>query len=144
MFCIRLCQKHLLWAFAARILWKNQPWDIFGRLPTAKCIASSNHDVSLKDDYCVFRSLIWNFLSQHITPHGLFAKSFKHLCRKGLRKLEKYTFLWLKKKEVFISDGKKIQVNSSKKYVKFFSSGYYFPSYISPLITANIYSLSFR
>ena len=38
------------------------------------------------------------------------------------------------KKETFISDGRKIQVNSSKKYVKFFSSGNYFPSEISPLI----------
>ena len=38
------------------------------------------------------------------------------------------------KKEFFISNWRKIQVNSSKKYVNFFSSGYYFPSYISPLM----------
>ena len=39
------------------------------------------------------------------------------------------------KKETFgeISDGRKIQVNSFKKYVQLFSGGYYFPSYISPL-----------
>ena len=53
MFCIRLCRNHLLWTYAARILWKSAPWDIFARLPTAKCIAISNHNVSLEDDYCV-------------------------------------------------------------------------------------------
>ena len=53
MFCICLCGNHLLWTFAARIPWKTQPWDILLRLPTAKCIASSNHNVSLEDDYCV-------------------------------------------------------------------------------------------
>ena len=131
MFYICLCRNYLLWTFSATILWKTQPWDIFAWLPTAKCIASSNHDVSLEDDYSVpFFDL--NFFYPHITSHVLFAKSFKHLRRKGLRKLEKYIFCGLKK-ESFISDGRKIQVNSSKKYVKFFSSGYYFPSYISPL-----------
>ena len=48
-------------------------------------------------------------------------------------KLGKYTLLWFKK-ETFITNGMKMLVNSSKKYVKLFSSGYYFPSYISPII----------
>ena len=37
------------------------------------------------------------------------------------------------KKNTLICHGRKIKANCSKKYVKFFSSGYYFPSYISPL-----------
>ena len=37
------------------------------------------------------------------------------------------------KKDTFTSDWRKIQVNSSRKYAKFFSGEYYFPSYISPL-----------
>ena len=52
-FYIRLCQNYLLWAFAAGILWKNQPRDNFARVPTAKCIANCNHDGSLEDDYYV-------------------------------------------------------------------------------------------
>ena len=68
----------------------------------------------------------------HVTSHVFFAKVFKHLQRKGLRNLGKYTLLW------FNSDGRKILVNSSKKHklkkYKFFSSRYYFPLYISLLI----------
>ena len=97
MFCICLCRNYLLWTFAATILWKTQPWDIFAWLPTAKCIASSHHDVSLKDDYSVpFFDL--NFFYPHITSHVFFAKSIKHLRRKGLLKLEKYSFLWFIKR----------------------------------------------
>ena len=32
---------------------KNLPWDIIARVPTAKYIASCNHNGSLEDDYCV-------------------------------------------------------------------------------------------
>ena len=53
MFCIYLCPNHLIWAFAARILWKTRPWDIFAKVHTAKCIPSCNHDGSLEDYYCV-------------------------------------------------------------------------------------------
>ena len=105
MFYICLCRNYLLWTFSATILWKTQPWDIFAWLPTAKCIASSNHDVSLEDDYSVpFFDL--NFFYPHITSHVLFAKSFKHLRRKGLLKLEKYTFLWFIKRVLFLMGGK--------------------------------------
>ena len=130
MFCISFCWNHLLWKFAARILWKTQLWDVFARLSTTKCIASSNHDVSLEDDYCVpffdlnffIPTLRHMFCSPN--PSNIYGEkgfvSWKniHIC--GLQK------------ETFLSDGRKIQVSSSKKYVKFFSSGYYFPSYISP------------
>ena len=32
---------------------KTQPWDIFERVRTTKCIASCNHDGSLENDYYV-------------------------------------------------------------------------------------------
>ena len=37
-------------------------------------------------------------------------------------------------KKAYIVNGKKIKVNSTKKYIKFLSRGYFFPSYISPLV----------
>ena len=130
MFCIRPCRNYFLWTFAARILWKTQPWDIFARLPTAKCIPSSNHDVYLKDDYCVPFFDLKFFIP--ILRH-MFC-SPKHLRRKGLRKLKKNTRFCGSRKETFISDGRKIQVNSSKKYINFFCSANDFSTYISPLI----------
>ena len=36
-------------------------------------------------------------------------------------------------KKTYIANGRKIKVNSTKKYVKFLSSGYFFSLYISPL-----------
>ena len=42
--------KSLLWVFASGGLWKTQPWDIFERVRTGKCIASCNHDGSLEDN----------------------------------------------------------------------------------------------
>ena len=48
-------------------------------------------------------------------------------------KWEKYTFLWFKK-ETYLWWEENIS-EFSKKYAKFFSRGYYFLSYMSPLIT---------
>ena len=78
----------------------------------------------------VFRSLIWNFLSPY------YVTCFAHPNIYGERDFVSWKnirFCGLKK-QTFISDGRKIQVNSSKDYVKFFCSANYFPSYISPLI----------
>ena len=50
-------------------------------------------------------------------------------------KLEKYTFLWFKKRHLFLK-GRKYKWILPKKYVKFFSSGNYFTLDISPLITS--------
>ena len=50
MFCIHLCRRnHLLWVFAAGILWKTQPCDIFARY---FILTICDHGGSLKDDYC--------------------------------------------------------------------------------------------
>ena len=104
MFCICLCGNHLLWTFAARIPWKTQPWDIFLRLPTAKCIASSNHNVSLEDDYCVrfFDLKFFTPTLRHMfcspNPSNIYGQrdfvSWKNIHFCGL------------KKESFISDGR--------------------------------------
>ena len=55
---------------------------------------------------------------------------------KGTSKVGKIYFFGLKK-GTFISDGRKIHVNYFKKYVNFFTKGFYFPSYISPLTSDN-------
>ena len=104
MFCICLCGNHLLWTFAARIPWKTQPWDILLRLPTAKCIASSNHNVSLEDDYCVrfFDLKFFTPTLRHMfcspNPSNIYRQrdfiSWKNIHFCGL------------KKESFISDGR--------------------------------------
>ena len=104
MFCICLCGNHLLWTFAARIPWKTQPWDILLRLPTAKCIASSNHNVSLEDDYCVrfFDLKFFTPTLRHMfcspNPSNIYGQrdfvSWKNIHFCGL------------KKESFISDGR--------------------------------------
>ena len=99
---------------------KFQPWCLFG--------------------IWLLCSVLWfDFFYPHITSHVLFAKSFKHLRRTGLCKLEKYTFLWFKKRVFYF--WWEIQVSSSKKYVKFLSCGYHFPSYISRLNLINLNSL---
>ena len=67
-------------AFAARILWKTQPWDIFAKVHTAKCIASCNHDGSLEDYYCVsffklkFLIPIWRHIFCLPKPSKIFIK----------------------------------------------------------------------
>ena len=104
MFCICLCGNHLLWTFAARITWKTQPWDILLRLPTAECIASSNYNVSLEDDYCVrfFDLKFFTPTLRHMfcspNPSNIYGQqdfvSWKNIHFCGL------------KKESFISDGR--------------------------------------
>ena len=104
MFCICLCGNHLLWTFAARIPWKTQPWDILLRLPTAKCITISNHNVSLEDDYCVrfFDLKFFTPTLRHMfcspNPSNIYRQrdfiSWKNIHFCGL------------KKESFISDGR--------------------------------------
>ena len=43
-------------------------------------------------------------------------------------------------KKAYIANERKIKVNSTKKCVKFLSSGYFFPLYISPLMKGNFES----
>ena len=95
----------LLWAFAAMILWKTQPKDIFARVGTAKCIASCNHDASLEDNYCVpffkLKSLITKLHHIFCSPKlpKIYGESdFKISILRN--KLGKYTFLWFKKRDL--------------------------------------------
>ena len=137
MFCIRLCRNHLLWTFCSKDPMKNStlgyPW---------KITYSQMHRKF--QPWCLFGgwllcSILWfeNYLPR-ITSHVLFTKSFKHLRRKGLRKLKKYTFLWFKKRD-FCFWWEENASEFVQNYVKFLSSEYYFPSYISPLSAGNPY-----
>ena len=90
----------------------------------------------------VFRSSSWNFSSPHYVTYFV-RQRLQKFTEKVTSKVPFREISWENihfcglKKETFISNGRKIYVNSSKKYVKFFSSGYYFSSYISPLIRIN-------
>ena len=102
-FSIHLCQNHLLWAFAAGVLWKTQPWDIFARVTTAKCIASCNHDGSLEDNYHVpFFKL--KFLIPTLRHTFCLPKASKIYRKSDFQssvfqnKIGKYTLLWFKKR----------------------------------------------
>ena len=64
---------------------KTQSWDIFARVRTSKCIGVCNHDGSLEKEYCVpFFKL--KFLIPRYITYIVFARAFKHLRRKWLRK----------------------------------------------------------
>ena len=140
MFCIHLCRNHLPLAFAAGIPWKTQSWDGY----FCKSTCSQMHR-KLQPWWLFGRWLLCSVLQVEISHFHYFVTCF---VRQNLQKFtEKVTskVLFRKirwenihfyglKKEFFVSNWRKIQVNSSKKYVNFFSSGYYFPSYISPLM----------
>ena len=87
----------------------------------------------------VFRSSSWNCSSPHYVTYFI-RQRLQKFTEKVTSKIPFREKSWenihfcVFKKETFISNGRKIYVNSSKKYVKFFSSEYYFPSYISLLI----------
>ena len=50
MFCIHLYWNH---SFCSRYPLKTQPYDIFARIHTTKCITGCNHNDSLEDDHCI-------------------------------------------------------------------------------------------
>ena len=110
---------------AAGILWKLN-LGIFLKeyvQPNASQVATM---MALWKMITMFRSSSWNFSFTHYVTsfvrQGLqiFTEKVTSVSR---NKLEKNTFLWF-------------LVNSSKKSAKFFCSGYYFPSHISPLISS--------
>ena len=118
---------------------KTQSWAIFARVRTAKCSAGCNHDDSLEDDDCLpFFKL--KFLIPYIASHILFAEFFKYPRENVTLQVQFRGISWENihfcgfLKKTYIANGRKIKVNSTKKYVQFLSSGYFFLSYISPLI----------
>ena len=135
-FCIHLCRNHLLWAIAAGILLKTQPCNTFSRVSTAKCTSSCNHDGSLKDNYCVPFLKLKFFIPtlRHIfclpKPLKVYGESYFG-SSVSWNTLGKCTILWFKKRDLFLMGRKYKWILS--KIVTFFSSGYYFPSYVSPL-----------
>ena len=106
MFCIHLCRNHLLWAFAAGILWKTQPWNIFSRVRTTKCTASCNHDCCLEDNYCVpfFKLKLFISTLRHIFCSPIPSNSYGEsdfVISVSRNKLGKYTILWFKKRDFY-------------------------------------------
>ena len=59
MFCIHLCWNQLLWAFAAGVLWKTQPWDIFASVSKVATMMAVWKIIT------VFCSSNWNFSFPH-------------------------------------------------------------------------------
>ena len=130
MFCIHLFRSNFFSALAAGILWKLNP-GLFLRefvQPNAAQVATM---MTLWKMTIVFRSSSWNLLSLHdvifYSPnssniHGEcdFASSVSG------NQLRKYTFFCVFLKKIYIANGRKIKVNSTKKYVKFLSGGYFF------------------
>ena len=127
MFCVHLCQNPLFGAFVLSI-------------------ESCNHGGSLENDYCIsffkLKFLIPKLCQIFCSPKPSNIYGESDFVSSALRNnLEKYTFFWIKK-ETFISNGRKKLVNSSKKHIKFVSSGYYSPLCISALI--GLFCLAFQ
>ena len=83
------------------------PW-----LPTAKCIASCNHDVFLEDDHCVsfFKLKFLIPTLRHMfylrKPSNIYGE------RDFDNNLEKYTFLWFKNRDFYFWWGKNVWILS--------------------------------
>ena len=81
------------------------PW-----LPTAKCIASCNHDVFLEDDHCVsfFKLKFLIPTLRHMfylrKPSNIYGE------RDFDNNLEKYTFLWFKNRDFYFWWGKNVWI----------------------------------
>ena len=86
----------------------------------------------------VFRSSSWNFSSPHYLKYFVCQSVQKFMEKKTSKvpfreiKWENIHFCGFKKETLFLMRGKCMET-LQKKYVKFFTSGYYFPLYISPL-----------
>ena len=137
MFCIHLCWSNLFSALAAGILSKLNH-GLFLRefvQPNAAQVATM---MTLWKMTTVFRSSSWNFLSLHYVTYftrWILQISTVNVTLQVLFRgisWENIHFCGFLKK-TYIANRRKIKVNSTKKYVKFLSSGYFFSSYISPL-----------
>ena len=126
MFCIHLCRNHLLWVFVAGILRKTQPWGIFVRVCTGKYIASCKQDDSLEDNYCAsfFKLKYLIPALRHIFCSPKASKIHGECeCESSVlwSKLEKYTFLWFKKRDFYFQWEENIsevfQKNMLKSYL---------------------------
>ena len=139
MFYIHLCRSNLFSALAGVILWKLNP-GLFLRELVQPNAAHVPAKMTLWKMITVFSSSSWNFLSLHYVTY--FTRRILQISTENLtlqltfRGISWENFFFFKKK-AYIANGRKIKVNSSKKYVNFLSKGYFFPSYISPLSFRN-------
>ena len=136
-----LCRSNLFSALTEGILWKLNPglflWEFVQ--PNKVQVATM---MTLSKMITVFRSS-WNFLSLHYITHfirRIFQISMENVTLqvpfRGISWQNIHFCGFLKK--TCIANGRKIKMDSSKKYVKFLSSRYFFPSYISPLTKQNL------
>ena len=123
---------------------KTQSWAIFARVRTAKRSVGCNHDDSLEDDYCApffklkfliptLRHIFYSPNSSNTTENVTFQVPFQGISWENIH------FCGFLKK-TYIANRRKMKVNSIKKYAKFLSSGYFFPSFISRLICSVLFS----
>ena len=135
---VSICWSNLFSALAAGTLWKLNPGLFLQEFVQPNTVQVATM-MTLWKITTVFWSSSWNFLSLHYITyfiHQILQISTKNVTLQVLfrgtswENIHFYGF-W---KKTYIANGKKIKVNSSKKYVKFLSSGYFFPLYISPLI----------
>ena len=139
MLCIHLCRSNLFSALAAGILWKLNP-GLFLREFVQPNAAHVPAKMTLWKMTTVFHSSSWNFLSLHYVTY--FTRRILQISTENLTlQLTFWGISWENihffKKKAYIANGRKIKVNSSKKYVNFLSKGYFFLSYISPLSFPN-------
>ena len=130
-FCIHLCGSNLFSALAAGILWKLNP-GLFLREFAQSHAAQVANMTTLWKMTTVFCSSSWNSLSLHYVTyfiHRFLQISMENVILQvpfGRISWENIHFCGFLKK-AYIANERKIKVNSTKKYVKFLSSGYFFP-----------------
>ena len=110
MFCIYICWNHLIWAFAARILWKIQTFDIFTKVRLANAPQVATMMVLWKM-IIAFHSSSWNFSSPHDVTYIVHQNLQKYMEKVTSKVLfpetgwENINF-FASKKETFIFNGR--------------------------------------
>ena len=93
-------------SFAAGILWKTQRWDIFTKVRQPNASQDATIDASLEDNYCVplFKLKFLIPTLRHIfcspKPWKIYRES-DFVSSASRNKLEKYTFLWFRKRDFY-------------------------------------------
>ena len=130
MFCIHLCRSNLFSALAAEILWKFNPGIFLLEFVQPKAVQVATM-ITLWKMTTVFRSSSWNFLSLHHVTY--FIRRILQISTENVALQAPFREISWKNihfcgflKKTYITNGRKIKVNSTKKYIKFLSSGYFF------------------
>ena len=137
MFCVHLSWIILFSALVAGILWK-----VNSRLFLWEFVQPNTVQVATMITLCkmatVFSSSSWTFSSLHCVRYFI-RRIFKISMKNVSLQVPYWGISWENihfcgfLKKTYIPNGRKIKVDSSKKEVRFLSSGYFFPLCISPL-----------